>query len=129
MTTAKGFNKVGRPKAFKSVEELEGKIQDYFDRCEMKEKPLTMSGLACWLGVSRQTIVNYSYKEEYFDTINKARSMVQMDMEERGLGGEGNPAMTIFSLKNNFGWIDRQDIKQEISGLEEFFEEEEEGKE
>ena len=100
-------NKMGRPLAFKSVEELEEQIKKYVERCELKEKPMTMSGLACWLNISRQTLVNYSYKEEFFDTINTARLMIQADMEERALGGESNATVTIFSLKNNFGWVDK----------------------
>ena len=107
MAVGKGFNKVGRPLKFQSVEELEEQIQKYVERCGLKEKPLTMSGLACWLGINRATLVNYSYKEEFFDTINTARSMVQADMEERALGGHSNATMSIFSLKNNFGWVDK----------------------
>lgn len=104
-------NKVGRPLLFKTVEELEEQIQKYVERCELKEKPLTMSGLACWLNMSRQTLVNYSYRDEFFDTINTARLMIQADMEERALGGESNATVTIFSLKNNFGWTDKQEIE------------------
>lgn len=100
-------NKMGRPLTFKSVEELEEQIKKYVERCELKEKPMTMSGLACWLNISRQTLVNYSYKEDFFDTINTARLMIQADMEERALGGESNATVTIFSLKNNFGWVDK----------------------
>lgn len=98
---------MGRPLAFKNVEELEEQIKKYVERCELKEKPMTMSGLACWLNISRQTLVNYSYKEDFFDTINTARLMIQADMEERALGGESNATVTIFSLKNNFGWVDK----------------------
>ena len=110
MTTAKNFNKVGRPLKFKTVEELEEQIEKYYIRCQEKERPLTMSGLACWLGMSRQSLSNYSNREQFFDTINVARSMVEADMEERGLMGESNATMSIFSLKNNFGWVDKQEV-------------------
>ena len=117
MPVGKNFNKVGRPLAFSTVEELEEQIKKYYERCELKEKPLTMSGLACWLGVSRQTLINYSYKEEFFDTISVARAMVQADMEERGLNGDSNATMSIFSLKNNFGWNDKQEIESTNTNL------------
>lgn len=110
MATAKNFNKMGRPLAFSTVAELEEQIQKYYERCELKEKPLTMSGLALWLGISRQTLVNYGYKDEFFDTIRIARDMVQADMEERALGGKSNATMSIFSFKNNFGWVDKQEV-------------------
>ena len=100
------MGKVGRPKAFKSVKEVEEKINAYFNYCEEKEKPYTMSGLAYYLEVSRQTLVNYSYKDEYFDTIKKARDKVQMQLEEC-LYRLGNNSGVIFNLKNNFDWKDK----------------------
>ena len=101
------MGEVGRPRAFKSVEEVEKKINAYFNYCEEKEKPYTMSGLAYYLEVSRQTLVNYSYKDEYFDTIKKARDKVQMQLEENALSNKANPTFTIFNLKNNFDWKDK----------------------
>lgn len=101
------MGEVGRPRAFKSVEEVEKKINAYFNYCEEKEKPYTMSGLAYYLEVSRQTLVNYSYKDEYFDTIKKARDKVQMQLEENALSNKSNPTFTIFNLKNNFDWKDK----------------------
>ena len=101
------MGEVGRPRAFKSVEEVEEKINAYFNYCEEKEKPYTMSGLAYYLEVSRQTLVNYSYKDEYFDTIKKARDKVQMQLEENALSNKANPTFTIFNLKNNFDWKDK----------------------
>ena len=101
------MGEVGRPRAFKSVEEVEKKINAYFNYCEEKEKPYTMSGLAYYLEVSRQTLVNYSYEDEYFDTIKKARDRVQMQLEENALSNKANPTFTIFNLKNNFDWKDK----------------------
>ena len=101
------MGKVGRPKAFKSVEEVEEKINAYFNYCEEKEKPYTMSGLAYYLGIDRKTLINYSKNEEYFHTIKKARDKVQMQLEENALSNKANPTFTIFNLKNNFDWKDK----------------------
>lgn len=101
------MSKVGRPKIFNDVKEVEEKINAYFNYCEEKEKPYTMSGLAYYLEISRQTLVNYSYKDEYFDTIKKARDRVQMQLEENALSNKANPTFTIFNLKNNFDWKDK----------------------
>ena len=101
------MGKVGRPKAFKSSEEVEEKINAYFNYCEEKEKPYTMSGLAYYLGISRQTLVNYSNQDQFFDTIKKARDRVQMQLEENALSNKANPTFTIFNLKNNFDWKDK----------------------
>lgn len=100
------MGKVGRPKAFKSVEDVEKKINAYFNYCEEKEKPYTMSGLAYYLGIDRKTLLNYSKNEEYFHTIKKARDKVQMQLEEC-LYRLGNNSGVIFNLKNNFDWKDK----------------------
>ena len=108
------MGKVGRPKAFKSAEEVEEKINAYFNYCEEKEKPYTMSGLAYYLGISRQTLVNYSNQDQFFDTIKKARDRVQMQLEENALSNKANPTFTIFNLKNNFDWKDSNEVKTNV---------------
>lgn len=105
--------KVGRPKIFKSVEEVEEKINAYFKYCEDKDKPYTMSGLAYYLDVDRRTIVNYTKEEEFFPAIKKARDRVQMQLEENALLNKGNPTFTIFNLKNNFDWKDKIETNTE----------------
>ena len=101
------MSKVGRPKIFNDVKEVEEKINAYFNYCEEKEKPYTMSGLAYYLGIDRKTLLNYSKNEEYFHTIKKARDKVQMQLEENALSNKANPTFTIFNLKNNFDWKDK----------------------
>ena len=111
------MSKVGRPKIFNDVKEVEEKINAYFNYCEEKEKPYTMSGLAYYLGISRQTLVNYSNQDKFFDTIKKARDRVQMQLEENALSNKANPTFTIFNLKNNFDWKDK--IEQTNDSLSE----------
>lgn len=102
---------VGRPRVFNSQEELEQKIMEYWQRCEQNNKPYTLSGLALWIGVDRKTLYNYSEKDEFFPTIKKAKDIVEASMEERALTGENNVTFSIFALKNNFGWRDKQEIE------------------
>lgn len=102
--------KVGRPRAFKNVEEVKSKIDAYFNYCEEKEKPYTMSGLAYYLEIDRRTLLNYSKNEEFFPLIKKARDRVQMQLEE-GLYRLGNNSGIIFNLKNNFDWKDKVEVK------------------
>lgn len=97
----------GRPLKFKTPEELEKAITDYFNMCEKKNKPMTYAGLALAIGIDRQTLYNYEKRDEYFDTIKKARDIVGAYVEEqmfiRGTSG------VIFYAKN-YGYTDRQEL-------------------
>lgn len=105
-------NKVGRPKLFNSAEELETKIEIYFAEQDKKYKPnlpvYTMGGLAYALGIDRQTLLNYEKDQEFFGTIKRARAKVEYMVEERLMAGN-NATGHIFNLKNNFGWVDKQE--------------------
>tara|TARA_R110002096_G_scaffold66306_1_gene161361 strand:- start:21092 stop:21487 length:396 start_codon:yes stop_codon:yes gene_type:complete len=114
-------NKVGAPLAFKAVEDLEEKIEEFFisedayiinikDGVEDKIYAPTMSGLALHLGVDRKTITNYSNKEEYFPTIRRARARIESHLEKKLYGN--NVTGLIFNLKNNFDWKDKTEVEQ-----------------
>lgn len=103
----------GRPVAFESVEVLQNKIDEYFKYCDENNKPYTVSGLASFLEVTRQTLLNYTEKEEFFVTIKKAKSKIEAQYEERAVLGQYNPTISIFIMKNNFGYVDKteQEVK------------------
>jgi hypothetical protein len=99
----------GRPLKFESVQELQERIDAYFDNTPKDE--WTITGLALALDTYRQTLVNYEEKDEFVDTIKKAKQRVEngyeIDLKKYGRSG------TIFALKN-FDWKDR--TEQENSG-------------
>ena len=110
-------NKVGRPLLFKTVEELERRIEEYFEYCEINEKPMTMSGLAYYLEIDRQTLINYKNRDEYFGTLKRAKQRVLMDTEERLQTAQQPTAGIIFSLKNNYNWTDKTEVEQKVEGV------------
>lgn len=139
-----------RPLLFKTKEELETKIQEYFRSCwdykrdlfwwrivdkewtwekEWKDwkiinqwkhweyvleriKPYTVSWLAAFLWTSRETLMNYEEKEEFFDTIKRAKEEIYAFTEESLFWKWATWA--IFSLKNNYWWVDKQEIDNNI---------------
>lgn len=121
--------KGGRPKAFNSPEELQTLLDEYFDYCDnekeiitdskgnMKsiQKPYTMSGICVYLDISAETWSDYSKKPEFSETIKKARKKVENYCEENTITGRLNPIFSIFSLKNNFGWVDKIDVNTTTS--------------
>lgn len=103
----------GRPLKFKSVEELQSKIDAYFLECDETNKPYTMSGLAYSLETDRALLCRYENKDEFYNTIKNAKRKIESQFEERAINGQYNPTITIFLMKNNFGYVDKteQEIK------------------
>ena len=99
-------------KKYKNKKQLEELINKYFEDFDNKDKPYTMSGLAYALGIDRITLINYSKDELFFTLIKNAKDRVQAQLEENALMGKGNATFTIFNLKNNYGWVDKQEISQ-----------------
>lgn len=114
----------GRKMKYTDVELFQKKVDDYFNMCDEKEKPYTMSGLAYYLDLDRKSLLNYSKNEKFFPTIKKAKQKVEMMLEEQ-LYRLGNNSGVIFNLKNNFGWIDKIDYdnNDELNKLDKILEE------
>ena len=110
----------GRPVLYETPEEVQTIIKGYFEEITYTHpesgqticKP-TMSGLAYALDMSRQSLINYSNKEEFFDTIKKARNKVEAALENNLYSNA--VAGTIFNLKNNFNWKDKTEVDNRIS--------------
>lgn len=101
-------NVAGRPLKFKTVEELKAKIDAYFSNCAETKRPLTITGLAVALDTSRETLMNYEEKEEFFDTVKSAKEIIHNFVEEYLFTGK-NVAGAIFNLKNNYGWKEKSE--------------------
>ena len=129
--------KVGRPPMYNTKEEIQEKIDAYFEDCKGKmlydpegkpltdkygmpvifgARPLTVTGLALALGfTSRQALLNYQAKDEFVDTIMRAKAVVEQYAEERLFDKDGANGAK-FSLANNFdGWKEKQQIEAEVN--------------
>lgn len=116
----------GRPPHFENLTDLEKRIQEYFDSCEIRKekdpetdeeiiidgKQPTITGLAHFLGFeSRQSLYDYEGKEEFTYSIKRAKLVIESNYEQALFGR--NAAGPIFALKN-FGWKDTQEIKHDL---------------
>ena len=119
----------GRPLKYKTAEQLQAAIDEYFTYCDnriqqvyskklgevieiINPEPYTMAGLAYAIGMDRTSLFNYSKREQFFDTIKRARDKVQTDVERRLM--EDAPTGAIFNLKNNFGYVDQKQIDAKV---------------
>ena len=133
-------NNVGRPPIYETKEELQKLIDDYFEECKgipftdddgkiwrtdkgyiiykVQPKPPTVTGLALALGfASRQALLNYQNREEFNDTVTRAKLRIEEYAETRLFDRDGvNGAK--FSLINNFkGWRDKPKDETELEAL------------
>jgi hypothetical protein len=101
----------GRPLKFKTVKELDAKIEDYF--ATIPETKWTWTGLAIHLDTDKWTLHNYVDRPEFSASIKKALLKVEngyeIDLKKYGRSG------TIFALKN-FDWKDKTEVDQTIKG-------------
>ena len=108
---------MGRKKLYSAASDMQKIIDKYFIECDEKGKPYTMSGLAYALDMDRRSLLNYSKDEDFFPTIKKAREKIEQQLEENALMGKTNSTFTIFNLKNNYGWKDQVEVKEESNGI------------
>jgi hypothetical protein len=102
--------KMGRPLKWNSVEEMQDLIDKYFEETPMED--WTITNLALALNTTRTGLIDYENKEEFTDTIRKAKTKVEgsyeLDLKRNGRIG------TIFALKN-FGWKDKTEVDATIN--------------
>lgn len=101
----------GRPLKFESAEQMQELIDDYFENCDANDEIYTITGLAMALDTDRATLVRYSSKDEFYNTIKKAKQRVENQVVSRALKGEYNSAVAIFLMKNNYGYQDKVEVK------------------
>lgn len=110
----------GRPLKIKDEKEFMGYLQAYFQYCTDYVKPLTISGLAFFLGMDRRAILNYSHREPFYNIIKKVKSLIEMGIEQELLIRKTTPIGLFFYLKNNFGWTDKTEVEHKITGFSDF---------
>lgn len=133
---------MGRTPKYKSPKQMQKAIDAYFEKCNgvmltddegkavldkygapiyLNSHPPTVTGLALALGFTgRQALLNYQAKENFVDTVTRAKSRIEQYTEERLFDRDGVQGAK-FSLVNNFsGWREKganpADSQQEQQG-------------
>lgn len=96
---------VGRPRAIESPEKFDALVDQYVEKCQANDVPVTLTGMILHLGLSsRQSLDRYQEYEGFSDCVKRAKLYVELAYEMR-LNGD-KPTGAIFALKN-LGWRDR----------------------
>lgn len=102
-------NKGGGRPLYKSAEELEAKVIEYFEHCQKNELKTTLTGMVLFLGYSHRENI-YNIKDpELKAVVDRARLAIECGYETNL--HSHNPTGSIFALKN-MGWKDK--VEQEI---------------
>ncbi len=123
-------NKGGRPLKFKSPEELQAKIDAYYEWAKENKKHITITGLAWFLDTNRQTLLRYEeddsellksvsedVRQAFRDTVKRAKARIEMEYEE-SLYNKNSAVGAIFTLKNNYNYVDKQEVAQKVENIE-----------
>lgn len=103
---------VGRPYAFSSLEVTEKEVDDYFQLCSDKEVVPTITTLALWLGVNKDTIYAHAnnssspFSDLFKNVISYCHSLIQ----NGAIDGKINPVTYFFISKNDYGMRDDKNI-------------------
>ena len=102
------------PINIKNPHEVERRIDEYFDFCEMNNKPPNMVGLGNWLGVNYKTITNWKNGNWDVDTVGEVVQRALSVIEESLVSQvQDNPKAMVggmFLLKSMFHYKEQQDI-------------------
>jgi len=102
----------GRPLIYQSKEELREHIERHFQECADNSVPVTVTGLALFLGFnSRKTLYNYAERPQFLHTLKRALLMVENAYESKLHADKCTGP--IFALKN-MGWDAEKHEKTEV---------------
>lgn len=124
-------NKGGRPFKFTDPDKLDSQIEDFFEWCNKNKKIPTVTGLAVHLDTDRHTLLNYenSLEDAAYDkldydvkvrlitSIKRAKQRVESGYEQ-ALFNKNSAVGAIFTLKNNYKWVDKQEVEQTNKTIE-----------
>ena len=98
-------------------EQVAERIEQYFGICIEDDMKPSVAGLACAFGVDRKTIWAWAngvdsktLPTESRNLIKKAYQNLNAQMENYMQNGKINPVAGIFLMKNNMGYVDKQEM-------------------
>jgi len=110
-----------------SAQELERRIDEYFTAMDEQERPYTVEGLCCDLGVGKDTLIRYRQHEqregqdhvydEHCEAIKRAYARCERYLAERLHSGKGSPVGQIFALKCGYGWQETPTRIEAVGGF------------
>lgn len=97
----------GREPFYKSPDEMQKMIDDYFNEAKI----WTIPGLALHLGFAdKQSLIDYQNKEVFFFPIKRAKLKIEDYTVKQLFQKNGVPSAGVIFILKNMGYSDKQDI-------------------
>jgi hypothetical protein len=105
-----------KPVSFESAEEIDERIETYFDICQQNDMKPSVAGFSLALGIDRrrlwEIITGKVVKPDAVtDSLKRAYLILNAQMEDYMQNGKINPVSGIFLMKNSFQYQDKQEIQ------------------
>lgn len=106
-------NNGGRPRLWTDPVAFEAKVEEYLATATVP----SIVGISLHLGFcDKDSFAQYAnYGLEFSRTVQKARMRIEQDRIERLNDKARFSPGTIFDLKNNYGWVDKQEIAMTVT--------------
>lgn len=110
----------GRPLLYPEPEKLEEKCNGYFEEVDSKNltekvaRPYLVSGLALFLGMDSDSLLEYAKRDKFFGIIKRAKEKISLNLQERSIIDPRAAVGCLFNLKCNHGMIEKKHV--EVSG-------------
>ena len=116
VAAADRWRKMGRQKGASKMtdEELQERVDEYFEYCALNNEFPTKPSLANALGVTSRAVSYWQTggrgSPKRREIIESAMLAIEAIALDRTLNGKIHPTTFIFMAKNNFGWRDQTDV-------------------
>lgn len=107
---------LGRPPKFTNPEELWDRFVEYKTLIEESGEIPDVEGFCNHIDSYRDLFSEYEKKELFSDTIKRIKNWLYYKKKQLAMQNKMPAAIFIFDAKNNFGYVEKQEIDQHLSG-------------
>lgn len=106
--------------AIKTDEELEQRINLYFDWCIQNDIRPGVEGMALACGVDRRTLWDWETANSWKNSrraeiVKRAKQIISCSLEQLIMQNKINVVGGIFMMKNHFGYTDKSEVEYSLS--------------
>lgn len=96
-----------------TVEEVENRVEEYFDICKATAQLPSIKALSLYIGVPFRVIQKYlnDPTSRYYDILVRAQDLCHVVLENAALNNKVNPAAYMFTAANFYGMKDVKSVE------------------